>query len=180
MTACGPGSTKESTNDLRLFIRECVKNYDIKTVNDAGCGDLFWITIAPPVFDYCGYDDLIRQSAKDRLPPNWKLVKQDIRHIDMRQADLCICKDVLRHHSTADAQIIADRILSTSQYIIADYNDTNMNEGGFHELLNDGDSYLLRGNKTDARLLFGEPIAAIPSTEADKFFGLFDARNTGR
>ena len=43
-TVCGWGSEIEHTENIRKQLPQIIKDYGSKSVNDAGCGDLHWIS----------------------------------------------------------------------------------------------------------------------------------------
>ena len=93
-TVCGWGSEIEHTKNIRDELPEVIKSYNIKTINDAGCGDLSWIsTINLSEVDYLGYDLVPRELWDKQL----KCQKLDITEETMRQADLILCRDVFIH-----------------------------------------------------------------------------------
>jgi hypothetical protein len=93
-TVCGWGSEIEHTVNIREDLLKIIQSYDIKTVNDAGCGDLNWIsTIDLSEVDYLGYDLIPRELWNKQL----KCEQLDITNELMRPSDLIICRDVFIH-----------------------------------------------------------------------------------
>jgi hypothetical protein len=171
MTNCGPGSTEEMTRKLREFLPKVIKKHKIKTVNDAGCGDLFWVSLTDIDVDYVGYDDNIREVARGRaLERDWKLVKADITKTPMRRCDLVICKDVFRHHSPSGIKNILS--MMDAKYLLADFDEENRPGDTHHRDIGD-ETYCLQGNKTDLREYLGEPEEQIQADEQGKRFGLW-------
>lgn len=170
---CGIGSTKGNTESLRKFIYEVINDFDIKTVNDAGCGDLYWFTLEDYPVSYTGYDEVIRDSAVSRLRENWILVEADIMETCLCESDLVICKDVLRHHDRSGIDAIIENI-NTAKYLLADYDDKTVIGDSWHKTVSDGENYSLRGNKVDLREWLGDPIRSVASDEIEtKRYGLW-------
>lgn len=171
---CGPGSSLKATQKLRRFLTEIVSKYEIKTINDAGCGDLYWLCFADLGVDYHGYDDNIREVAKIRAEPRgWKLSEINLLTDKMRPCDLIICKDVMRHHDLKGIDAILSQF--NGEYLLADYNHEETNTGSHHR--NVGDSlYAIAGNRVDLRPLLGEPLESIVSDEEGKDFGLWQLK----
>lgn len=176
MSMCGPGSTKEKTEYLRKFLKDSISKYGIKTVNDAGCGDLYWITIDALDIDYCGYDDLVRTDAKARLKPGWKLEHCDLVTDCMRKCDLVVCKDVFRHHNENEIGQILRRIQKCSRFLLADYDSIHKVETQTqHKALKDGEYYAICGNSVDLRRYLGVPIESVKSNERiEKRYGIWN------
>lgn len=97
----GYGSTMEATAVYRTFLQQFMKDADVKTVVDAGCGDwestqaLDWKGI-----DYKGYDiveSVIERDKKRFEKPNVHFFTADIVETELPPADLLIVKQVLQH-----------------------------------------------------------------------------------
>ncbi len=102
----GSGSTLASTVLYRAFLQAFLKEHDIHSVVDAGCGDwefsqaMDWRGI-----DYRGYDVVPSVIARDRAKfgaANVKFTVADIIEEDLPPADLLIVKHVLQHLTNAD------------------------------------------------------------------------------
>ncbi len=104
----GTGSTLESTALYRTFLASFMKNNDIHSVVDAGCGDWeFSQTIDWSGVDYKGYDivaALVERNKKTFEKPNIQFFAANIVETDLPPADLLISKHVLQHLPTADVQ----------------------------------------------------------------------------
>lgn len=94
-TPCGWGSELEHTIDIRYDLPQLIKDYNITSINDAGCGDLNWIKhTSLRNIDYIGYD-IIKRSAWDNVDLKCEIF--DISKDIMRPCDLIICRDVFIH-----------------------------------------------------------------------------------
>ena len=104
-TVCGWGSEIEHTVNIRAKLPQIIQDYSIKCINDAGCGDLCWIShLEMDTIDYVGYDIVSRDSWDKSLTCE----QLDITKQVMRKADMVICRDVLIH-------LPNDLVLSTLQ-----------------------------------------------------------------
>jgi 2-polyprenyl-3-methyl-5-hydroxy-6-metoxy-1,4-benzoquinol methylase len=104
----GSGSTLRSTLLYRTFLQQFLKDNEIRSVVDAGCGDwefsqaLDWSGI-----DYKGFDIVESAIAQDKqkfTKPNIQFFFGNFLELDLPPADLLICKHVLQHLPTRDVQ----------------------------------------------------------------------------
>lgn len=111
--ASGYGSTMRATYLYRAFLQQFMKDLNVRSVVDAGCGDwestgaIDWTGI-----DYKGYDIVASVVAADNkkfAKPGVQFFHANIVTDDLPPADLLICKQVLQHLPTADIE----RFLST-------------------------------------------------------------------
>ena len=97
----GLGSTERSTVLYRTFLQQFLKDHDIHSVVDAGCGDWeFSQTIDWTGIDYKGYDivpSVIEADIKKFGKPNIQFFAADIVTTELPPADLLISKHVLQH-----------------------------------------------------------------------------------
>lgn len=87
-TPCGSGSLPENTAEARAALFRWCAEYGLRTVNDAGAGDLFWLSGAKIGDEYRAFDLIPRHP--------------DVRALDvsaqvMPPCDLIICRWVLNH-----------------------------------------------------------------------------------
>jgi hypothetical protein len=109
-TLCGTGSTKARTKHVVNWLPSLVKKYDIKVVNDAGAGDLNWISAVKWDVDYQGYDI---------YPRHPDVIKLDIANKRMRKCDLIISKMVMVHMSKEDNIKFIELARKTAKYLLA-------------------------------------------------------------
>jgi tetratricopeptide (TPR) repeat protein len=104
----GPGSTLHATQMYRTFLQQFLKDRDIHSVVDAGCGDwefsqaLDWSGI-----DYKGFDiveSAIAQNNQKFAKANIQFFAGNVVELNLPPADLLICKHVLQHLPTKDVQ----------------------------------------------------------------------------
>ncbi len=104
----GPGSTLPSTVTYRTFLQQFLKDCDIRSVVDAGCGDWeFSQAIDWSGIDYKGFDiveSAIAQNKQKFAKPNIQFFAGNVVELNLPPADLLICKHVLQHLPTKDVQ----------------------------------------------------------------------------
>jgi len=97
----GTGSSPENAKPYLDFLQKFVRENGIKSVVDVGCGDwqlsklIDWEGI-----DYLGIDvvsTLIEHHNHHFSAPNIQFLEADGTQIELPEADLLICKDVLQH-----------------------------------------------------------------------------------
>lgn len=102
----GLGSRVENAKPYMDFLQAFLKNNNVKSVVDVGCGDWsFSKYIDWNGAFYSGYDivkSVIEENKKQYSHPNRLFVYEDALSCDLPQADLLICKDVLQHLPHAD------------------------------------------------------------------------------
>ena len=104
----GPGSGLEQTKIISVEIPTLIKNYGIRSVIDAPCGDLYWMApmISSGVFEfYTGVDivkDMIEKNrhkfSSERINFEQKNIVTDILSLN----DLILCRDCFVHLSFDD------------------------------------------------------------------------------
>ncbi len=96
-SSCGWGSDDDHTLDLRLTLPYLIEAFHIKTICDAGCGDLQWVKQTDlKGTTYKGFDMFPHyewQLAVDTYPA----VRCNIAKEPVDPCDLIICRDVFIH-----------------------------------------------------------------------------------
>jgi hypothetical protein len=90
-TVCGIGSTLKYTQNFRDQLSTILTEYHITSINDAGCGDMHWISLV----NLQG----IEYKPFDIIPKNDSVCVMDITSQKMPYADLILCRDVIWHLS---------------------------------------------------------------------------------
>jgi hypothetical protein len=178
-TSCGPGSTLHHTESIRRALPHIIKGFDIRIVNDAGCGDFAWLRhVDLTGVDYLGYD-LKEWPGNGGFP----FQQLDIVNEPMRPCDLLICRDVLFHFPNEVIQKALRNFMRCARFLLA----TSMD----HE--KDGDRVVTVNNDhrhtwNDARspgysavnleaepFNLPPPILTVPErTQSNRFLGLWD------
>jgi len=116
----GNGSTLDYTKNLRQELPKLFDTFAIRTVFDAPCGDLNWMSrvlASHPDIDYTGGD--IVQPLIDKLNKtyannnNVKFVKIDIINDSLPLADLMICRDCLFHFSEENIKLFLKNFVAS-------------------------------------------------------------------
>lgn len=121
----GTGSKVSATEIYREFLQKYMKEHNIKSVVDYGCGDWqFSCLIDWTGIDYTGYDiveHLVKINQRKYGTENIKF--EHFTGQEIKDVDLIICKDVLQHceqpivaRTLAMFQRHAKRILVTNDY----------------------------------------------------------------
>ncbi len=104
----GTGSTDHATAVYRTFLQQFLKDHNIHSVVDAGCGDWeFSQTMDWTGIDYKGYDivpKVIEADTQRFAKPGIQFFNADIVATDLPPADLLISKHVLQHLPTSSVQ----------------------------------------------------------------------------
>ena len=102
----GGGSLVSNAQPYMDFVEDFIKQHNIKTVVDVGCGDwefsrhMDWNGVT-----YTGYDvvkSVIERDIQRFGSPTVRFVHANFLKEDLPQADLLLCKDVLQHLSNND------------------------------------------------------------------------------
>jgi SAM-dependent methyltransferase len=102
----GGGSTLDQTKLYREFLQTFLREHNIHSVVDVGCGDwtfskaIDWTGIAYIGYDVVGF--LIDKNNAKYGTQSIQFIKGDATATDLPAADLLICKDVLQHLPNAD------------------------------------------------------------------------------
>jgi len=109
----GGGSTVQNARPYMHFIEQFLKEKNIKTIIDLGCGDWeFSQHIDWGDRFYIGYDAVKSVIEKDRRlfgSEHIKFKQADILNMKIPKADLALCKDVLMHLPNRDIQGLLER-----------------------------------------------------------------------
>lgn len=120
-TICGAGSTMHATAEIKEDIEKFLKDYDVSSIVDCGCGDFFWMQfVNMNRAEYTGVDivDDIIEDNKIKYPEHTFLAGNIIETIP--PGEVVIIRDVLQHLSLADNQrIIENAFSSATRFVIA-------------------------------------------------------------
>ena len=117
----GGGSSPEATQPYKIFLEDFIRQHDIKSVVDLGCGDWqFSQFLDFGGATYIGIDASKRviahnQQSFSRPGVSFGNLPKDCS--DIPSADLLVCKDVLMHLSTKEVQDIVS-ILPNFKYAL--------------------------------------------------------------
>ena len=119
---CGKGSLLDNTAEIREFIEKIIKEYNIKSINDAACGSFNWMSeVNLTGVKYVGFDidSGLLDKNRERYPEvgfrNFDIVGQILP-----RADLIICRDVLFHLLDIDVITVINNFRkSKSRFLLA-------------------------------------------------------------
>lgn len=169
-TPCGAGSTVLATEVVRPAILSVVDRYSVRTINDAGCGDMNWIRLLKPSFeamgvDYQGYD------VRDLEDPPLPYQKLEIVHEEMRPCDLILCRDVFIHLTDDLILTALEKFRSVGKYLLST-TFPNMAFGAERSIRALGSSYA-GINLEDPKFGLGESIEMIAEPKWKKGIALW-------
>jgi SAM-dependent methyltransferase len=102
----GPGSGLARTAPLRLALAGLLRELEVESLVDAGCGDFHWMRVAElPIREYVGVDvvpELIATLRERDAGPGRTFLPADITHDRLPQADFVLCREVLMHFPDDD------------------------------------------------------------------------------
>lgn len=109
-TPCGSGSRLENTVSVRARLPELAREYGIRSVCDAGAGDLCWIKHVQWDVEYQPFDLIPRSAAVQRL---------DIRKEALPACDLILCRLVLNHINPEGVLSALALFRKSAKYLLA-------------------------------------------------------------
>lgn len=138
-TACGNGSTLEATAKIREWLPRIVEKYGIRSVVDAGAGDMAWLP-------YMKWD--VAYQPFDLIPRSPEVAQIDITTELLPRADAILCRHVLNHLAERIEQTLQNLLNSGSTYLIATQYDR-------------GRTLTKQFQRLDLRPWLGDPLDAI-------------------
>jgi hypothetical protein len=109
-TVCGNGSLLAHTARIRAWLPELIKRHDIRSVCDAGAGDLHWVEQMTWRVDYKAFDLIVWRPdvapldiTRDALPP----------------CDAILCRMVLNHLDRERILLALGLFKQSARYLIA-------------------------------------------------------------
>lgn len=119
----GPGSSIHESQKLIDGLPQLFREFDIKSVLDAPCGDFHWMQqVSRNYISYTGIDivdELIRNNTEKYADQQTVFMVKDIVEDDLPQADLVICRDGLVHLTYIQIKkAIANFKKSGSKYLL--------------------------------------------------------------
>jgi hypothetical protein len=136
-TVCGFGSTLEATAVIRAWLPDVARRHQIRSVCDAGAGDLHWIRSVRWDVAYLAFDLIPRHPSVER---------RDITVEVLPTSDAVLCRHVLNHLDDARIRRALALFARSARYLIATQFDQFDGSKEFTRL--------------DLRPALGEPIEA--------------------
>lgn len=109
-TVCGNGSTMAHTANIRQWLPEVCDRYGIKSVCDAGAGDLHWIGKVQWNVDYRPFD---------LIPRRPEVQKIDVTREALPACDAVLCRMVLNHLDSERVQMALGLFRHSARYLFA-------------------------------------------------------------
>jgi len=145
----GLGSELKNTVNLRKELSNLIKDYKLKIILDAPCGDFNWIkNLISSDINYIGCDivkDLIIKNKIRYKKSNIDFINLDITTDKLPDADLMICRDCLIHLSFESINLFFNNFkksninyIMLTSYELKDHSqlfiNTNIPDGEFREI----------------------------------------------
>lgn len=109
-TVCGNGSLPEATVNIRKWLPGLCKRFDIRSICDAGAGDMQWMHGMEWDVDYWPFDLIPRHSRV------WPL---DITRDPLPHCDAVLCRMVLNHLDRPRVEKALALFRQSAPYLIA-------------------------------------------------------------
>lgn len=109
-TVCGAGSMPRNARAAWQALQRWTQRYGIRTVNDAGAGDLCWRK---------GFKWQVEYRPFDLIPRDPTVTALDITAEDMPPCDLVLCRAVLNHLDEPRALRALERFKRVGRYLAA-------------------------------------------------------------
>jgi hypothetical protein len=146
-TVSGPSSTLQHTERLRKELPNLFEQFDIKSVFDAPCGDLNWMSkvLEQADIDYVGADIVqalvaeLKEKYKDS--PKMKFLYTNLVEDKYPTADLMLCRDFLFHMPYVETyKVLTNFVESGIKYLLTTthmqkpdkpFENSDISAGGF-------------------------------------------------
>lgn len=166
----GGGSSPEITFDYRHYISKILKELNIKSVVDLGCGDWqFSYLIDWENIHYTGIDcvkTLVEQNNVKYGTQNIKFEYKDASAgVDGYKADLLIVKDVLIHWPNIDIKKFLDKLLKEKNFKYLLITNSNNKDSFLNKDINPGEFHSLDLNIAPFDYNFKEVLDWSPETK---------------
>ena len=115
----GPGSTIEATGGFRVYLEDFIRDHEIKSILDYGCGDFIWMRhVDLHGATYLGVD--IVSSLIERLGvyPHHDFIVIDPETYNIPCVDLILCKDVLQHLPNNEIRSLIAKMQAKAKYVL--------------------------------------------------------------
>ena len=161
-TVCGRGACLGNTAAVRAWLPLVCQQYGIRSVCDAGAGDLHWIQHVQWPDDP---EHAVQCAAFDLIPRHPAVTAFDITRDPLPPCDLILCRMVLIHFDPPRIDRALALFRQSGRYLAATQYD---NPGKFGQ----GSPF----NKFDLRVRLGEPLKAVIDGDEDCKLALWDLK----
>jgi hypothetical protein len=128
----GPGSTLESTFEIRKVLPKLINEYKINSIADVPCGDLNWMKeVDLKNVNYSGFDIVPNIVEKNRMTfSDMQFQVFDAVEEILPEKDLIICRDLLIHLTNEQSRkVLANFKKSGSKFLLCStYTNINCNK----------------------------------------------------
>lgn len=178
-TVCGWGSSEQHTRLIRKRFVEILNIYQVESLNDAGCGDLAWMSMIDlKGVDYVGYDVHERANWAELRQRGYRLDVLDITSNDLRPADMLICRDVFIHLPNDMILPSLERLRRSAALLLTTSytSDPSLGEGEFSNFkrMNEPSIHHQKLDLTLPPFSLGQPLVRIPENSPNKYLGLWN------
>lgn len=144
-TPCGGGCLAKYTTHIREWLPAAMRRYGIKSVCDAGAGDMCWIA---------GVFDGVEYKPFDLVPRTPRVTKLDIATTALPKCDAIICRAVLIHLDPDRVARALELFRQSAKYLFAT-TDRSHNRFDPHNQF----------NALDLTKMLGEPLEYVQDLE---------------
>lgn len=155
-TPCGGGSTIANTVNVRREIPRILEKYDLKTMCDAGAGDVHW---AGGLF---WNSKLLEYTAFDLVPRHNRVIQRDISKVALPLCDVVLCRHVLIHMDPARVRDTINLFRRSARYLFASQYETDT-------VFRPASQF----NRTNLRPLLGAPLELIAENQEGSYLGFW-------
>ena len=126
---CGTGSLLKNTVNVRQQLPKIIKEFSIKSMLDAPCGDFSWMSTLDinTIVDYTGGDIVSKMVAENKSNnPNYNFIHIDVVNSDLPDVDLLFTRDLLIHLSNDDILKLIKNIANSNvkYWLVSNYTNT--------------------------------------------------------
>lgn len=160
-TPCGNGSLSFNTKKISEWLPQMVAKYDIRSLADAGAGDMHWQRHLrlPLEVEYRPFD---------LVPRKARITAWDITKERLPECDAILCRHVLIHFDAPRIERTLELFRRSAKYLFASQYDS-----GTHSWR--PFNRMCQYNPTDLRPLLGQPRERCPDAdEGGQYLAMFD------
>jgi hypothetical protein len=146
-SASGWGSNLDYTANLRQHVAQLFKDFSIKSIYDAPCGDFNWMRFVIQESNITYYGADIVPAIIDRIQKTYGTPKVSFKCADITldefpKVDLWLCRDCLIHLSNRDINLALRNflasgtplVLMTTNSNIAEFENVDIRTGGYRRV----------------------------------------------
>lgn len=119
----GSGSSIENNKEYIPFLKKFIKDNEIETVVDLGCGDfrcggLIYNDLNVKYTGYDAYKKVVDNNSQNFAKPKFEFIHLDFckKMKKLKKSDLCIIKDVIQHWSLDHIYTFMDYLVKSKKF----------------------------------------------------------------